>query len=734
LALWLCVSPTTAKEQLYDIDELEPVTATSAAAALLKRPVFGGPRTARSIAADLRGLAAGDSVVCLIDPQGLITAITSNAGTVIGPACERAAELTLRLADIIMPEDPASFETRLRHHVEQQYTARLRVRCRGTGTAPRWFDIECRSMLDVPEVRGVIVELHDVTAHADQDALRTVVASAFATMTDSVIVTDSAGVIQWVNRAFETVTGYASIDVVGRSPSILKSGTHRPDFFANLWEVLRSGQPFAADIVNRRRDGSLYHEDVTITPVFDSAGVITNYVSVARDITARKALELHLEDRAYFDILTGVANQRLLQERSKQILALARRHGKTAALLHIDIHRLRSLNQVHGRDAGDSVLRSIADRLKQGLRESDTLARLPGDEFLVLLSEVSEDESTARVVRRLKESLTRPYRIGEQTLTVEAHVGVALYPQDATTFDELQECAELAMERARVSTGPFEFYRRELSELTQQKLSLEDDLGWAWDHDQFVLHYQPIVATSSGEVVGAEALARGSMVGLEALARWPHLERGMMSPAYFIPLAERTGRIIALDRWAIATAVKQGSAWAAQGWNGWVSVNLSARSLHDSELPGYVQRTLEAQNLAAKHLVIEITESAAMRDPAATAAVLRALKEIGVIIAVDDFGIGHSSLAYLKHFPVDLLKLDSSFIADLGTDTKDEQLLEIMIGLAHRIGARVVAEGVERQEQMDWLTAAGCDFIQGYLVGKPTAPDTITAEKITPTA
>jgi diguanylate cyclase (GGDEF)-like protein len=499
-----------------------------------------------------------------------------------------------------------------------------------------------------------------------------------------------------------------------------------------MWQTLKAGQPFSAELVNRRRDSSTYHEDITITPVVDMTGSVTHYVSVSRDITDRKAMELHLEDRAYFDVLTGVANQRLLQERSKQILALARRHGKTAALLHIDINRLRSLNQSHGRAAGDSVLRSIAERLKQGLRESDTLARLPGDEFLVLLSEVSEDESTARVVRRLKDSLTRPYRIGDQTLTVEAHVGVALYPQDATTFDELQECAELAMERARVSTGPFEFYRRELSELTQQKLSLEDDLGWAWDHDQFVLHYQPIIATASGQVVGAEALARGSMVGLEALARWPHLERGMMSPAYFIPLAERTGRIIALDRWAIATAVKQAAAWVKHGWTGWVSVNLSARSLHDSELPIYIQRTLKAQDVSPDRLVIEVTESAAMRDPLATAAVLRALKDVGVVIAVDDFGIGHSSLAYLKHFPVDLLKLDSSFIEDIGTESKDEQLLEIMIGLAHRIGAKVVAEGVERQEQLDWLTRSGCDFIQGYLVGRPTPPDVITKGQMGP--
>jgi diguanylate cyclase (GGDEF)-like protein len=499
-----------------------------------------------------------------------------------------------------------------------------------------------------------------------------------------------------------------------------------------MWQTLSGGSPFSAELVNRKRDGSTYYEDVTITPIHDARGVVTHYVSTGRDISARKEMELHLEDRAYFDVLTGVANQRLLKERSRQILALARRHGKTAALVHVDINRLRSLNQSHGREVGDAVLRSIADRLKQGLRESDTLARLPGDEFLVLLSEVAEEESTARVVRRLKESLVRPYRIQDMTLTVEAHVGVALYPQDATTFDELQECAELAMERARVSNGPFEFYRRELSELTQQKLSLEDDLGWAWDHDQFVLHYQPILATASGKVVGAEALARGSMVGLEALARWPHLERGMMSPSYFIPLAERTGRIVALDRWAIATAVKQGNAWLTQGWTGWVSVNLSARSLHDADLPAYIQRTLQAHSLPPQHLVIEVTESAAMRDPAATAQVLRSLKDIGVVIAVDDFGIGHSSLAYLKHFPVDLLKLDSSFIEDIGHGSKDEQLLEIMIGLAHRIGACVVAEGVERQEQLDWLINAGCDYIQGYLVGRPAPPETIAHDKIRP--
>ena len=707
-----------------------PLSAGASAVAMLRRPLNFGRPSAGLGPQELHLLTApGHSVVVLLDATtGLITAITPNAATILGPASDRAAELQLRLADVLLPEDVNELEAKLDELLAAAAPCAFRVRCRSL-PAQRWFDVRLAAVQDT-RVAGTVLEIIDVSSHAEQDALASIISAVLVNTPDSVIVTDANGVIEWVNDAFERTTGHRKADVVGRTPALLNASRHRPDFFATMWESLKAGNAFAAELVNRKRDGTIFHEDVVITPVKASGGEITHYVSVARNITDRKAMELHLEDRAYFDVLTGVANQRLLRERSRQILALVRRHGKTAALLHIDINRLRSLNQSHGRTVGDEVLRSIAERLKQGLRESDTLARLPGDEFLVLLSEVTDEENTARVVRRLKDSLCKPYRIHDQTLSVEAHVGVAMYPQDATTFDELTECAELAMERARQSGGAFEFYRRELSELTQQKLSLEDDLGWAWDHDQFVLHYQPILATATGQLVGAEALTRGNMVGMEALARWPHLERGMMSPAYFIPLAERTGRIIALDRWAIATAVKQGAAWVAAGWAGWVSVNLSARSLHDAELPAYIERTLNAHGLDAARLVVEITESTAMKDPVATAQVLRALKEVGVVIAVDDFGIGHSSLAYLKHFPVDLLKLDSSFIEDIGGDAKNEQLLEIMIGLAHRIGARVVAEGVERPEQLAWLQKSGCDFIQGYLIGRPAAPETISRAQL----
>jgi diguanylate cyclase (GGDEF)-like protein/PAS domain S-box-containing protein len=705
---------------------LDFLSAAAGAVSLL-RPLFGRGAPEDALLEVQRRLIEESTVFCLLRPDGSIIAITPNAATVLGAATERAPELKLGLAEILMPEDRAAFDARVAPLFGSSCEAVVvRVPCRGVSAPHRWFEVRGRNMLDTPELQAIVVEIEDVTTRADADARTGLMAAAYRNTPDSVIITDARGCITWVNAAFERVSGHSAADVIGLSPSILKSGRHRPDYFTSMWQTITAGRPFTAELVNRRRDGGIYHEDIVITPVRDDLGAITHFVSVARDITKRKALELHLEDRAYFDVLTGVANQRLLRERSGQILALARRHGKTAALLHIDIHRLRSLNQSHGRETGDVVLRSIADRLKQGLRESDTLARLPGDEFLVLLSEVSEEESAARVVRRLRDAVCMPYNIRHESLSVEAHIGVALFPQDARTYDELTECAELAMVRARANAAGFEFYQREVSELTHEKLALEDDLGWAWDHDQFVLHYQPIVAAATGRIVGAEALTREAMVGVEAFARWPHLERGMMTPAYFIPLAERTGRIVALDRWAIATAVKQAAAWKAQSWEGWVSVNLSARSLHDSELPAYIARVLETNALEPERLVVEITESAAMHDTAATAAVLHELKQTGVIIAVDDFGIGHSSLAYLKHFPVDLLKLDGSFIEEIGVNEKDEQMLEIMISLAHRIGAQVIAEGVEHQAQMDWLTAAGCDYIQGYLVGRPTPADAIT--------
>ena len=675
------------------------------------------------------------TVLVICDAAGVVRSITPNARPVLGDACERAAEFNSTLAELLQPEHQGDVEQLVLRFLRMgaNETFRSELLTRGPTGAPRWLELNCRNLLADPQHSGFLLEVRDTTLQRTDNAQRELMSSVLHRLADSVILTDANGTIQYVNPAFEQLTGYKASEAIGRTPALLKSGKHRTDFYEKMWRAIRAGEVYRAQLINRRKNGDVYHEELVISPVRDASGNITHFVSSGHDITEQKKLEAQAEERAFYDPLTGVSNPRLLRERSRQILALARRHGHTAALLHVDIDGLKALNEGKGRHVGDEVLRRVAERLKQGLRESDTLARRGSDEFLVLLSEVAEEDATARVVRRLRDSICKPFKIQEHSITVSASIGVALYPQDATTFDELGEYAELALTRARTTRSGVEFFKRELTDLTNERLSLEDDLRWAWERKQFVLHYQPIMALDTGAVIGAEALTRGHMIGIEALARWPHLERGMIEPSQFIPLAERTGRIIALDRWAIATACRQAAQWTGTGWDGWVSVNLSARSLHDGDLAPYLASCMAQHNVPAGRIVLEVTESTAMRDAEMTARVLRQLRDCGVLIALDDFGTGHSSLAYLKYFPVDILKLDGSFVQDIGLDTKYEQLIEVIITLAHRIGAKIIAEGVENADQMEWLRKAGCDYVQGYLIGRPAPPEHVKPlEKIVP--
>lgn len=669
-------------------------------------------------------LTHGSTVFCFVGTDGIIVSITANARQVLGDACERAADLSLTVADLVQPAHRAPLQDWLARAWQSEPPPPCTIATRGPYANRRWLQLGTPGRVDLGAQQAVLIEVRDVTDEAEQHNHARMLAHALAAGTDAAWITDLDGRIEYVNAAFEQMFGLRQAEVVGRPASLLSSGRHRPDFYAAMWQRLTSGQPYTGEVMNRRSDGSLCTVDLTITPLPGDDRAPARYVAVARDITSRRRVEREVEDLVFYDALTGLANHRLLRERARQILALVRRHGSRAALLHIDLDELGAVNARYGRAMGDDVLRSVAERLKQGLRESDTLARIGGDEFLVLLSDASDDQSIARVVQRLQQSISQPFALNEHRVSLTCRIGVALYPQDASSFDDLVGAAEAALRRAGQARSTFEFFEQGVSAASHDRLALEADLHWAWEHDQFVLHYQPIVGID-GTVVGAEALTRNTVVGVEALARWPHMERGLLQPSEFIPLAERTGRILSLDRWAIATAARQAVQWLENGWEGWVSVNLSARSLQDSELPEYVERTLISHGLEGSRFVVEITESAAMRDPARTARVLEGLRSLGVMIALDDFGVGHSSLAYLKLFPVDLLKLDRCFIRGIGSDSREEQLIEIMISLAHRIGAKVVAEGVEDAVQMEWLLRAGCDYVQGYLLGRPVAPESI---------
>ncbi|MGQ0561534.1 MAG: putative bifunctional diguanylate cyclase/phosphodiesterase [Gemmatimonadota bacterium] len=683
-------------------------------------------RTSQAAAERLRALLdTSHSVLCIADGIGIVRAITPNAARILGAACDRAAELELSVAELLQVDQPQEVQTALEELSRSEATESRRwtFRTRAPDGSVRWVEMIGSNRLFDRDIAGYALEIRDITStHADTQRY-SLAGTALENSPDSVIITNAQGFIEYVNPAFERRSGYRLAELRGHTPAILKSDRQAPEFFHRMWRALKAGDVFRGDVANRRKSGEIYFEDLLIEPIPAPDGTVTHFLSIGRDITEQKRAEDNAENAAFYDPVSGIPTFKLLRERSRQMLALARRHGHTAALLHIDLNGMKAVNASLGREVGDQLLRKFAERLKQGLRESDTIARLHSDEFLILLSDVAEEDATARVVRRLKESVGRPFQIGTHSVNLGVSFGVSLYPQDATTFDEMLEYAALAMKRAQTTGTGYEFYRKELTELTLERLSLEDDLRWAWERKQFMLHYQPVIALSTNRMIGAEALTRGTIIGAEALARWPHLERGEISPAQFIPVAERTGRIVALDRWAIATAARQAAQWAQEGWQGWIAVNLSARSLHDADLPSYIARCFETHGMQPGQLVLEITESAAMRDIEITARILMQLKQAGALIALDDFGVGHSSLAYLKHFPVDLLKLDHNFVSGIGYERKHEHLIETMITLAHRIGAQVVAEGVEQAEQLEWLREAQCDYVQGYLLGRPQPAD-----------
>ncbi len=413
---------------------------------------------------------------------------------------------------------------------------------------------------------------------------------------------------------------------------------------------------------------------------------------------------------AYHDPLTNLANRRLLRERAEQALTQARRYGRTVGLLYLDLARFKAVNDSLGHSAGDELLKEVSRRLDHGLRESDTLTRLGGDEFAIFLSEVQRKEDAAHVAQRVLGNLRPPFWLEGQAIHIEGNLGITLYPQDGATFEELMRHADIAMYRAKAEGTGFKFYQPQLDVYTRDRLLLETEFRAALEQQQLVLHYQPVLDLRNDE-----------LVGVEALVRWPHPRRGMIPPGDFIPLAEESDLILDLDRWTIATAARQARALVTQGWDGWMAVNLSARSLGNPELPKYVGQILTSEGLPPSRLMFEITESVAMRDPEVTIRLLEQLNALGVSVAVDDFGLGYSSLAYLKRFPIDEIKIDRSFVQGIGTDPRDERLVEAVITLTHGLGVRVVAEGVERADQLGWLRERGCGLVQGFLVGGPAS-------------
>ncbi|MCC7700177.1 putative bifunctional diguanylate cyclase/phosphodiesterase [Janthinobacterium sp. EB271-G4-7A] len=519
--------------------------------------------------------------------------------------------------------------------------------------------------------------------------------------------------IEYVNPAFERITGYAASEVIGQRLEDLQGPEQgRQDMHA-ITAALREQREGKAIVRNFRKDGSSYWSELFVAPVRDDGdGALSHFVVAQYDISTVMRFEQEMEFQARHDILTGLANRALLRERLEQAMAVTRRNGLPLWVVFIDLDRFKFVNDTLGHDAGDLVLKSVAERLRDATREVDTVARLGGDEFVLLLPQHGNGEPGAAILQRIQDAVAQPLQLGEYEFFLSCCMGVAVYPDDGDDADTLIKHADIAMYRAKEQgRGNWQFYASGMNAGTLERLGLESELRHALERGQFHLEYQPQLD-----------LASGAVVGMEALLRWQHPQLGRIPPASFIGLAEEMGLITPIGDWVLRTACAQARAWQLAGHGPLrLAVNLSARQFKQKNLLHAVALALAETGLAAAHLELELTESMVMHDVEQATAIMANLKALGVQLSIDDFGTGYSSLAYLRHFPIDVLKIDKTFVSDITHSDDDAAIVRAIISLAHSLRLKVIAEGVETEQQLAFLRQQGCDQMQGYLFSRPLA-------------
>jgi diguanylate cyclase (GGDEF)-like protein/PAS domain S-box-containing protein len=532
----------------------------------------------------------------------------------------------------------------------------------------------------------------------------------FDSTAESIMMTDADVNIVAVNPAFEQITGYREREVLGRNPRLLRSGRHDIAFFREMWASLEADGQWRGEIWNRRKNGEVYPERISISAVRDDAGKLTAYVSVSSDLSALKAAHHQLDFLANHDALTLLPNRSLLIDRLQQALAAARQGGGQVAVLLMNVDRLSRINDSLGHAAGDALLREIARRAKGVAGPTDTVARLSGDDFVLLATGCQDTDDIIVCARRLIDAVAQPMPIGGHDLVVTASVGISIFPRDGATAGDLLKGADVALSRMKeAGRNGFRFFKGEMNAHALRWLSLETHLRRAIARGELALHYQPQVSCRDQRIAG-----------LEALLRWNSPELGHIPPGDFIPLAEDTGLIHQIGDWVLVEACRQARAWQDAGLAPVpVAVNVSAHQFASGTLPAAVRSALAASGLAPRFLDIEVTESAMMGDSTAAQSQLAELRAMGVSISLDDFGTGYSSLGYLSRFSLDKLKIDQGFVRNITTEPRSAAIAQATVALAHGLSLDVVAEGVETPEQRDCLLRMGCEYLQGYLYSRP---------------
>ena len=579
-----------------------------------------------------------------------------------------------------------------------------------------------------PAVRHALVVKQWNNSKRLAEAQLRIAATAFESQ-EGMIVTDACGTILRVNNAFTNITGYAAEEVVGKNPRLLKSGRHDANFYADMWARVISTASWKGEIWNLRKNGEIYPEHLVITAVKDAHGVVTNYVGTFNDITQSKAAEEEIKDLAFYDSLTGLPNRRLLLDRLNQSLASSARSGRKGALLFIDLDNFKTLNDTLGHDIGDMLLQQVARRLESCVREGDTVARIGGDEFVIMLEDLGAKATdsaaqTESVANKILATLNRIYQLGTHEYRNSPSIGATVFNDNLQTIDVLMKQADIAMYQAKkAGRNNLRFFDPKMQESVNARAAIEDGLYNALTNRQFELYYQI-------QVDNVQADGSRRTLGAEALIRWIHPERGVIPPIQFISLAEETGLIIPIGQWVLETACAQVKIWQQDELTRdlVLAVNISAMQFRQPEFVAQIKALIQRYDINPALLKLELTESLLLENIEDTISTMNSLNGIGIHFSLDDFGTGYSSLQYLKRLPLDQLKIDQSFVRDIVSDPNDKAIVRTIIAMAKSLDMNVIAEGVETNEQLKLLLSKGCFQYQGYLFGMPVPIEQFEAQ------
>ena len=555
-------------------------------------------------------------------------------------------------------------------------------------------------------VRGILLDIGERKQLEQRLALAGLV---FDRTSEAIMITDATNRIIAVNPAFEAITGYAMDEVVGKDPKLLNAGMQGAGHFQSMWQALQRDAFWSGEVWNRRKSGEPFAQRLSITVMRDDAGRVQRYLAMFSDVTKEKRQAEAIEHQAAHDALTGLPNRRLLADRMGQAIARAQRNGRRVGIVMLDLDGFKHINDTLGHRVGDLLLVESARRLVHCIRESDTVARVGGDEFMVVLPEIQAQGDLQVLAGKILTHIREPYAIEGKELFVSASIGLTMFPDDGANPEDLLAHADTAMYRAKSDgKNTYRFFTAEMHEHAVARLQVEDDLRQALRAGEFELHYQVVVDLASGLPAKAEALVR-----------WRHPRRGLLDPIEFIPVAEESGMVLQLGAWVIDEAARQAALWDELVPAGFcIGANVSAQQFHRADCAATLRAALATHDVPPQRLSIEITESLFIGDQGDAWRQLNEIRDLGVRIAIDDFGTGYSSLSYLKRFPVDTLKIDQTFVAGLPGSGEGAALVDAIISMGRALGLGVVAEGVETAEQRDFLSGRGCRYGQGYLFGR----------------